>query len=543
VSEAAKNVEDTDRLGRWTSVGSKRQAWVLWGTASAFVLLLLFCFYPKAAVVMDEGRYLSATAHFLSGKAFDRSSEAWFWKPSSDRVFVRTMFTAGPAFSALLIPFVAAGWHSCFLLGTLVHVLGFGGMIYVLRRRGLSPLWALGYLLYPAAILYSRMILVDVPSAAVIVLLLVVLHWERPSYFAAGLVMGFALLLKLSNLPMVVTFALVTFVQDVAARRTGSGEGAGRWHWRWLWMGLGMLPGLLLFAAVNTVFFNGPLGNGYISVSMTGGFFRWQFLMEHLPFYVACLMTLYPFMLASPAFLRGKYRWEMGLCCVAVLAFFSFYFYVDPGNTWYEFMVRGLRFHLSVLPFYILGYAYMITWFMQRIKWRWLVSSGLATGVLLVGAGDALISFQHGRYAAREWERQTRLGTLLPQSGPVVAILLAQKYLNAANHPELQIFRLAPVGEMPYLVRELPLPTLLILVDPAGIRTEAFRASSGEDREEALKVARKFYEIRQCERQVEGFDCWELVRRLAPSKPIWRPLPLDSVQFGGGNVLPSPGLN
>ena len=37
MSEAAKNVEDADRLRGWgwTSVGSTRQAWVLWGTASA----------------------------------------------------------------------------------------------------------------------------------------------------------------------------------------------------------------------------------------------------------------------------------------------------------------------------------------------------------------------------------------------------------------------------------------------------------------------------------------------------------------------------
>ena len=541
MNEAAKNVEDADRLRGWgwTSVGSTRQAWVLWGTASALVFLVLFCFYPKTVVVTDEGCYLSVAGHLLSGKAWDQSSEAWFWKETRRDVYERALFSASPTFSALLVPFVAAGWRSCFLLGTIAHVLAFGGMIYVLRRRGLSPLWALLYLLYPTGILYSRTAMGDVVSAAMVVLMLVVLHRERPNYFAAGLVMGFALLLKLSNLPVVGSFALVTFLGDVTARRKdpkgmegtcGREAGGSASRFRWFWMGLGMLPGLALFAKVNTVFFNGPLGNGY--VGLAEGYFRWGCFAEHFSFYVVCLMTLYPGMLVSLAFLRGRYRWEMGISCLGALVFFSFYYFMDQGNNWYESMVRGLRFHLVVLPFYILGYGTMVTAVLRRIPWKRVVSAGLAAGMLLVGAGDVATSVEHSRHAAREWERQRQLGTLFPSSGKIVTCLAAAKYVNAAVYPELPILRSFDPCDVPFAVRGATLPAFLVLMDPAGIRTKAYREVVPAENDEVLRLAREFYEVRRCERQVEGFECWVLVRRIVPPKPIWRPLPLDW-SFGG----------
>jgi len=533
VSDARGKLERTDAAaaaaGASPVVDERRQAWVVWLIGSAFVLTLLVLFYPRTTVSVDEERYLAMAGYLMRGQAFDRSSEAWFWKPRPDGIhFDRTVYSLSPLCSALLIPFVKAGWRSSCLLGTVAHVLAFGGMIYVLRRRGLSPLWAMLYLLYPTSILYSRMIMVDVPSSALVVLMLVLLHRERPNYFVAGLVMGLAILLKLSNLPVIGMFALVTFVEDLMPRRSGSASGADAPRFRWFWMGLGMLPGLLVLATINTIFFNGPFSNGYMGIA--GGYFRWTYFVRYLPFYVKSLMTMYPLMLITPLFLRGRYRREMGLSCLASLIFFSAYYTMDQGNTWYEYMVRGLRFQLIVVPFYTIAYAEASTRLAEKLHLRRLVRPALATAVVLLCAGAAVISRQFFEHTVRESDRQVQLDSMLPSSGTVVVGLNAAKYVKAVAHPELKVLRLIGPAELPFVVRTKDLPVLLVVVRGEVVRTEALRKPYEDECVGVLKKANECFVVRPYDRSVGGFEMRILERRVREPGTLrtwlpWSPSP------------------
>jgi hypothetical protein len=471
---------------------------------TAFLLALLALFYPRTAVVTDEVCYLSVANYLVTGKAFDRSSEAWFWKEEGDHER-RTLFSASPTFSALLIPFVAVGWRSTFLLGTLAHVLAFGGMIYVLHRRGFNPVWAMLYLLYPTFVLYSRMVMVDVPSAALVVLMLVLLHRERPNYFAVGLVMGFALMVKLSIFPVVCSFAGVTFLEDMTGKHPSAD--VRKVGLRWLWFGLGMVPAGAALAVINRYFFNSPFGNGYIG--MSGGMFSWKYFGSHLTFYLIGLMTMYPLMLISPMFLQRPFRREMMLSCALALVFFSCYFFVDPGNEPLEAMVRGLRFQLIVMPFYTIAYAEMVTRLANKLAVERLLRPALAAAVVLLCAGASVISWRYFEHTRHESERQEELSRILPLTGTVIA---GSKYVSPVMCPRLRVLRFAE--EILFSVRPDDLPILLILERGEGTRTVAFREGVERGRERILAALRGYFELQPRGCPVEGMEAWLIVRRI-----------------------------
>lgn len=503
-------------------------AWLIWVLGGVLMLTLLGVFYPRTTVSVDETRYLSVAGYLMRGQAFERSSEAWFWKPLGDGIhYERTLASLSITFSSLLVPFVLVGWRSAFLLGTIAHVLAFGGMIYVLRRRGFSPWWAMLYLLHPTSVLYSRLVLVDVPSAALVVLMLVLLHRPKPGYFAAGLVMGLAMLLKLSNFPVVGIFSAVIFVQDVMGKDRPAGK--RRIGLRWLWMGLGILPGIIVLAIVNTWFFNHPMGNGYVHVGISGGWFNWTYFREHLPLYLGALMFMYPFMLISPIFLRARFRWEMRLSCLAVLLFFSAYYFIDEGNSIVEHVIRGLRFHVIVMPFYVIAYAEMLTRLMRRLRAERVLHVGLAAAVVVLAAGVAVISRQFFEHTVREADRQVQLDAALPRSGTVVVGAGATKYVSPVAHPNLRVLRLLITKELPFLLRPAHLPGVLVLARGEAIRTKAYRAATEKACVEGLAKADECFVVKPRYSPLEQFELRDLGRRIGKSRRSWHLLPHTSL--------------
>ena len=505
MSEHATEVEPSSAIEN----ARKASSWTLFITGTAIVLLTLLVFYPKTSVSMDEMRYMSLSRYLLNGKAYDPTSEAWFWKQLPDgKTFERTLYAPSPAFSALLTPFVAINWRSACLLGTLAHIGAFGGLIYLMRRRGLHPAWALLYLLHPTAVLYSRMVMADLPSAALFVLALVLLHRGRPSRFCSGLVMGAAVLLKLSNAPIVAVFGLGCLVTSLADRENRSWVSKLRGP---VVMALGMLPGLVALVTINWVCFNSPTGNGYIG--MADGYFGWRYFVSNFPWYLGALMLAYPFMLIAPAFLGGTCRWEMRLSCVAVLLFFGAFYFHDVGNTWYESIIRGLRFQIIVMPFYIIAYAHMLTWVMKRVRWRRTVLAALVLMMVAVTAGDVLLSRKHVEVSAILHARQEELGEVLPGNAVVVTCPMTSKYVNAVLSPELKVINLYSGGLLSKEVTEDDLPATIVLPTPEGMVTEAHAELARFYRENLLTSARKSFRVHRPRQQVAGVDIVVLVEK------------------------------
>ncbi len=490
----------------------RRNAWLLWIAGTVFFLAMIVAFFPKTTVVTDEVCYLTASRHFITGRAFDKTSEAWFWKETGHG-WRRTFFSASPGFSALLVPFVLVGWRSAFLLGSLAHVLAFGGMIFILRRRGLHIAWALLYLLHPTAVLYSRTIMADVLSSALLVLILVILHARRPSFFLIGLTVSVGVVIKLSNLPIMGTFLLLMLLRDFLGKHPDVGYGPSRVNR--LALLAGVLPGVVALVALNTCFFGSPLGNGYVGRSE--GWFSVTSFVHHLPFYLVGLTILYPGMLLAPLFLRGAYRWEIRAACFVSPLFFSAYFFLDHGNTWHETLIRGLRFQLCVSSCYILAYACMVERGASALKWKPLLTPVLAATALVLAAGAAAISVQHQRHSVRELEVHLSVARALPPRGTVIAMTQASKYLSAARYPLLRIQRFLDLRDIPDLDRA-PKPLMLLLLDPKTIRTEDYRKGVTEEGTRARQILEGRYDLVLDENQPEGFHLFRLAPR-APAAP------------------------
>jgi hypothetical protein len=296
-------------------------------------------------------------------------------------------------------------------------------------------------------------------------------------------------------------------MRDMTWRWSKEGSASGGIRFRWLAMALGMLPGLVGFALINTYFFNSPLANGYRG-QLDSQFPSASFL-QHLLSYVWMLMLLYPAMLVSPFFLKGRCDWEMKISCLGVLLFFSAYYFVESGNSTLETAVRALRFQLTVLPFYIVAYAGMITWLAEKTHARRFIRAALVTAAVLLCVGDSVMSRRLSKYSGLLASRQDELNRILPASGTVVA---EARYVSAVTHPGLRL--LHPWPGLPDDLRQEDLPVLLVLESGRGVRTEARRRVYDVICSRAVALVRSHFEIRPHGRSVEGLEIWEVVRKL-----------------------------
>jgi hypothetical protein len=501
-----------ERIRNGESAARPEASGVVWLCGAGFLVALLVTFYPSYMVTTDETRYVSAASFFMTGKAFDPASDGWFWKPNADETQLeRTFDCQSPLYSVMLVPLVAIGWRSVFVPGVAVHLLAFAGLIYVLRRRGLSPAWALLYLLYPPFVLYSRMVITDVLGASVVVLVLVLLHREKPSWVGAGAALGFLGLLKLSNLPLAAAFCAVIFVQDVYAGVKSGTLLRGLARSRWVRLAVGGLPAVVLLGVQNTYFFNAFLGSPYFG--RAEGWFSWANVLEHLPFYAVSLMVMYPFMLISPFFVRAPHAWEMRISCLAVLLFFSAYYFVDPGNSWAEALVRGQRFQLLVMPFYTLAYAEMLTGRADAPLRRKVLRWSLGAGVVVLACAAGAICWMHAKHSAVEGVRARQLAGVLPKNATLVVAESVLKYYNAAERPDLRSFRHVGGDEIVGFPGNVEMPIYLVVAKGDDVRTRAYREVTERERRDLLSAAERAFNVRRLEAEVNGVEIWVLESR------------------------------
>ena len=487
----------------------RRQVRLICLSGAALLFVLLVVFYPCSTSSIDETRYLSASRYFLQGKAFDRDSSAWFWKPRrGDEVLDRALNALSPLFSVILMPFVMAGWRSTFVLGVTAHVLGFIGMVRLLQWRGLSPVWAFLYLLYPPFVLYSRTVMIDVPAASLVVLVLVLLHRPEPNYFHVGLAMGFMVLLKVSTFPIVLAFFGLMFVQDVwSAARSGMFRQRIK-HSRWLPMAFGGLPFAAILLLSNVFLFNSLFGSAY--VGREAGMFGFRYLPRNLPFYAGSLMLMYPFMLVSPVFMKGAHAWEFKVSCLVVILLFSSYYFIDEGNTWYEMIIRGQRFMLIAMPLFIVAYAEMLTRLAYTRFREKLLRVAMVGMILVLIPVGAVIAGKHRDFTIDQAERSRQLSAVLPRGATVVPGSMVVKYLNAAVRPDLRIVRLARVKFLPYVLEPENLPAYLVLVSADDVRTRAYQPLAEYERKTVLDLLGKHFTAERVPEGLQWVDVWRL---------------------------------
>ena len=334
--------------------------------------------WPVAIAAQDEASYLAGAYILRHGTVFaDVAQVPLLWSvPHAGH----TALLYPPGQSALLAPFTFGGWRLAFTANLLAHLTGFLLFSILLKQLGIRRAWALLYLFFPPLVLYSRTLMSDVPSAALIVAVLLVWLWGPWGRALAGALLGASLFLRYANLLTFIFLALAAGLGDLAAlrRRTGGG-----WQiFRLPPLVAGFLPLCALFVVYNLVVYGHPTTPGYASV----GQFGLRHLPGHLAVYGTVLMLIYPLMLLAPLVYRGRLQVEVLVVSYGVLLAQSAYYFLNTYGSLPERAFVGSRLLFPAVPLFLVAYAQGLDRVVDRTYSRLKsVVPVVAGGLLLLG--------------------------------------------------------------------------------------------------------------------------------------------------------------
>jgi uncharacterized membrane protein YhaH (DUF805 family) len=343
---------------------------------AVYLALYVACF-PPVYIIVDERGYLLSADHILTGKVFDRTSEAWITleRPGGIRQSVVRSFL----FSGILACLLPIHWKATYLVGLISQLTIFVATAMAFRRMGRSPWWAWLVLLHPSLTLHSRTIMTDVPSAAAtaVVLLLLLVEPRRASW--AGVVAGLALLIRLTNCWIGAAAGLQLLVDDLRGRSEPSYVGR-------LWRGelrRFLLPYILfclVLLAGNAALYGGPLLTPYTGLVEFG----LRHLVRYLPFYLLALVVFWPALLFALVCLPRRVLLFGATLVICQLVFFSASANFNRGPNVVETLVRCLRYQLGTVAVLCIGYPGLVDWVLRgRRVPKLLAGLAVAAGVVL----------------------------------------------------------------------------------------------------------------------------------------------------------------
>ena len=317
------------RSGFLRALSEPRQAWRLLLALLAVYALFFALFYPAAITNDDEAAFIRQAEMLADGKlvvsVIDPLTDGQVdWRPGG----------YAPGTSLLAAPFVwLAGWRGSFLVPCLSLLAAVLLTARWLHDEDRSPLFALLVLGFPPALVMGRVVMTDVPSAAVAALGLW-LFWRGLDrgprwWLASGFVAGASLLVRPTN-PLLF---LPLFAGSVLRRE--------RKAWALV---VGGLAGVLLRLLVMQLFYMDPL------------FERSGFrpdpgrLVEHLLLFGFGLLVFVPGGLVLALAYRGRRRPEI-VCTVALFfLFFTLQTFSTVAASLQTRLVLALRYLIPVVP-------------------------------------------------------------------------------------------------------------------------------------------------------------------------------------------------
>ncbi len=162
-----------------------------------------FLAHPIGVTIVDEVNYFTEAFALWRGWPLGHASS--YLLANGAVPFLGPRYPGG--WPLVVAPFTALPWPWPFIANPAIHVLGAGTMALVLRRRGLSPAWALLYLAQPTLLTFSRTLMAEPLAGLQTALLLLCADFENP--LLLGLVAGFAPLIKLSQVIVAGPFVAV----------------------------------------------------------------------------------------------------------------------------------------------------------------------------------------------------------------------------------------------------------------------------------------------------------------------------------------------
>jgi hypothetical protein len=380
-------------LGLFQIVGERRAARVFPSEAifqASIVLIFVFSFflfYPPTYAISDEAIYFGM-AHVLSrGEVFP--DQAAYYVPSTvqgpeHRISYPPL--GWPFFLSILSKF---GWQFFFLVPLTLHLIGYYYFRKILSLLEIDSAFAFLYLLFPTFVFHSRTLMSDLPAAVFFLIgFYYSLQNQKHALILAGICFGISLWIRYASI-VVITPPIVLILF--------------REKHRMIPLLYGFVPFVILLGIYHYFAFGNPFVTGYdrIGIPLTSSF-SVDFLLQHLPKYFLILNFLYPLMLLSVLFYKGKRMLEI-YCCVGMLVlFYSARFWFDSGTNFIQTAIKSLRFLLAIIPLLLLSYLYCLDRFIfakigSYKKWGIAVVCAVCLSGVAVG-----IQFKHQEYLKRQ---------------------------------------------------------------------------------------------------------------------------------------------
>jgi hypothetical protein len=393
--------------------GKRAHAWILGGLVLFFAAVYL-AWYPRTFSIQDEQAYLSYALVLSQGTLYPDVAGVHMTRamPAGDHVVPRF----GLGTSLLFAAVVNFDWRLSFALILLIHLAGTLACAATLRKVDLPTWYACLYLFHPVAALYSRTAMSDIPTMTLTMLGLWAYLAPRSRPLLAGLCWGLMPHFRFAQSVVVAMLGLATFLRDVAKMR----ETRRLDLRRTFLVGCGMLPGLVLFGAVNTIFYGGPLDTPiYWPLSV-------EYLPRNLSQYLVSQNLIYPLALLIGVTFPSRLRLECALVYAAVLALYGTFRGAYEGSGLVAMVIED-RYFVAVLPLLLVPYAGALEWVLQRSGRARPVLASL--GVAALAVSWVAISVMHDRRLEQQEHVQREIYAATSEDSVIVLNFLAEEYL------------------------------------------------------------------------------------------------------------------
>jgi hypothetical protein len=403
----------------------------LLGGLIAFFIGVYAAWYPRTFSILDEQAFLSLAVTLTKCTVY--ADVAGVDSVRTISIGEHLAPRVGLGTSLLFAPIVNWNWRACFAIVLGVHLVGVLACAGALRKVELPVWYAALYLFHPVAALYSRTATSDVPTMALTMLGLWLYLQPRSRPFLAGLCWGLMPHFRFAQVVAIAALGAAVFLRDlIHSHRVGRIELR-----RTLVLGAGLCPGVLLWLALNTIIYGGPLDTP-ISWPLSA-----EYLPVNLPRYLLSQNLIYPLALLVALFFPSRVRLECVLLSVALLGLYGCFKHLYQGFGPASILI-GDRFFLPLFPLVVIPYAGALDWLLSR-SGRW---AGLLTfaGLGVLATLYVAVSISHGT----RLDRQSAVQDLLYDSTPPGSIIL----LN----PNAREYFFAPLGDRAQMLPSAFLP-------------------------------------------------------------------------------------
>ncbi|MFC1800478.1 hypothetical protein ACFLYT_00300, partial [Nanoarchaeota archaeon] len=391
-----------------------------WLIVFCVLLICIFAvFYPTFIIFSDETRYMHAISLFkeeLKFKVTDPLDSHSFLYNGEDYT---TQFPMGV--TLLGYPFTLFGYKGLFVMNFGMLLIGFYFFNKILKKLGYNALYSLLYLLYPGFIFFSRTLMSELPSIALITIGIYFYIKEKNDFdlFYSGFFFSLAAIFRYPNFLTYLLIGVVLIYKEFKKHKFEF----KRYKKSVLFI-ISAIPLVLSILGYNH-YINGGIFNTSYSTKL--GFGR-DPVVHMLIYYFVSLNVVYPLMIFTPLLTKIKYKLEILL--VTYLTLLS-YIIIGIDTFHYDFlknMVIGARYLFPVMPFFILGYIDVLNNVLIKLRIKRVLFILLVSAVLLIGAG--VISYQQDDFTNKSEAVKEKIYATVPKNAIIYSTFSALTYLN-----------------------------------------------------------------------------------------------------------------